>query len=493
MKVKKETAICPKCQMSQERLKVLSYNPGIKSMAESAQRIAKQGCLGCNLIGQVHLHSEKFRKKSGVEFSDAELLKITNAFRARIKNGESLDSLLPEAFALINVVLEDDEKLVKEKVKKGKDLEKIDPISLKLVGEQSSDNVIRNAIGLHKGFAAEAIAGSQKDASYPLLLAAYLNALGGKGVHVICINEEAIAQSAEFSKTFFNPYGITIGICKTGMSTSDKQKAYNSDITLVTASEVGFDFMRDNLCLKNEDKVLRELDFAIAHFEVLLNQARTPLIMDMPTKDGDKKTVARLTTHGVLKLYNRLAGTLWVNPSIYNGQTAIKNAYGFDILPLHRTPKDEAEFKKQELAIKDKEDAQQLSIEYNSVIDDQQIAFYEYRATFIENGKKASDAILSALSKDDGKIYSEKRNSLNKQGFDFSKFEQELLVSCLDREWMEHITELVKMQANTKEKSLTQELIKQLKSTADRMYADMIQRAKNKASSFALKVEIQKK
>ncbi len=187
--------------------------------------------------------------------SDAELSSQTEKFKERFKNGETLDSLLPEAFATVR---EASYRILSKK-----------PFPVQLMG----------GIILHEGRIAEMKTGEGK--TLTATLPAYLNAISGEGVHVVTVNEYLASTQAEEMGKLYNFLGLTVGTTLSGMNPEEKRAAYNADITYGTNNEFGFDYLRDNMVIYKENMVQRPHAFAIVDEvdSILIDEARTPLII----------------------------------------------------------------------------------------------------------------------------------------------------------------------------------------------------------------------
>ena len=187
--------------------------------------------------------------------SDSELSMQTAKFKERYKNGESLDSLLPEAFATVR---EASYRILSKK-----------PFPVQLMG----------GIVLHEGRIAEMKTGEGK--TLTATLPAYLNAITGEGVHVVTVNEYLASTQAEEMGKLYNFLGLTVGTTLSGRSPEEKREAYNADITYGTNNEFGFDYLRDNMVIYKENMVQRPHAFAIVDEvdSILIDEARTPLII----------------------------------------------------------------------------------------------------------------------------------------------------------------------------------------------------------------------
>ena len=189
------------------------------------------------------------------KLSDAELKNKTEEFRERYKNGESLDDLLVEAYA---VVREGSKRVLNMR-----------PYYVQLLG----------AIALHQGNIAEMKTGEGK--TLAATMPAYLNALSGKGVHVITVNEYLAERDATEMGELFEFLGLTVGLNVNDLTKEEKREAYECDITYGTNNEFGFDYLRDNMVLYKEQMVQKPLNFAIIDEvdSILIDEARTPLII----------------------------------------------------------------------------------------------------------------------------------------------------------------------------------------------------------------------
>jgi preprotein translocase subunit SecA len=191
---------------------------------------------------------------------DAALRAMTEQFRRRVTDGENLDQLLPESFAV-----------AREAARRTLGLR---PFDVQLVG----------GMVLHDGNIAEMRTGEGK--TLVATLPAYLNALSNTGVHVVTVNEYLAQRDADWMRPVYEFLGLTVGVSKAGQTHEQKQAAYACDITYATNNELGFDYLRDNLAFSLADKVLRELNFAIVDEvdSILIDEARTPLIISGPAE-----------------------------------------------------------------------------------------------------------------------------------------------------------------------------------------------------------------
>ena len=189
------------------------------------------------------------------DMSDEELRGKTEEYKKRLAEGETLDDLLPEAFAT-----------VREAARRVLNME---PYRVQLIG----------GIIMHQGRIAEMRTGEGK--TLVAILPSYLNALEGKGVHVVTVNDYLVKRDAEWMGQVHEFLGLSVGAVLNSMSNEERQKAYACDITYVTNNELGFDYLRDNMVIYKEQLVLRDLHFAIIDEvdSVLVDEARTPLII----------------------------------------------------------------------------------------------------------------------------------------------------------------------------------------------------------------------
>ena len=193
--------------------------------------------------------------------SDDELRAKTDAFRQRVAQGESLDELLPEAFAVVREA------------------------SKRVMRMRHFDVQMLGGIALHQGKIAEMRTGEGK--TLTATLPVYLNALGGQGVHVVTVNDYLAQRDAQWMGRLYNFLGLSVGINLPQMSREEKQAAYRSDITYGTNNEFGFDYLRDNMVYEPDDRVQRGLRYAIVDEvdSILIDEARTPLIISGQAED----------------------------------------------------------------------------------------------------------------------------------------------------------------------------------------------------------------
>jgi preprotein translocase subunit SecA len=213
--------------------------------------------------------------------SDAELRAKTQNFRDRAAAGESLDDLLPEAFAV---------------VREG---------SKRVMKMRHFDVQLAGGIALHNGKIAEMGTGEGK--TLTSTLPAYLNAIAGKGVHVVTVNDYLASRDATWMGKLYNFLGLQVGINLPQLPREDKQAAYNADITYGTNNEYGFDYLRDNMVYEAHDRVQRPLNYAIVDEvdSILIDEARTPLIISGQAEDH---TATYLAMNQVVPLLTRQEG-----------------------------------------------------------------------------------------------------------------------------------------------------------------------------------------
>lgn len=202
------------------------------------------------IADKVVLLEEEYKNKTNEELKEK-----TEELKKRAQNGESLNSLLPEAFANVREA------------------------SARVLNMRHFYVQIMGGIALHQGRIAEMATGEGK--TLVSTLPAYLNALTGKGVHVVTVNEYLAERDAEWMGKIHKFLGLTVGVALSGMTPEEKKKAYDCDITYCTNNEAGFDYLRDNMVVRKEDRVQRGHNFAIVDEvdSILIDEARTPLII----------------------------------------------------------------------------------------------------------------------------------------------------------------------------------------------------------------------
>jgi preprotein translocase subunit SecA len=186
----------------------------------------------------------------------------TDEFRKRLAEGEALDDVLPEAFAAVREA------------------------ARRTLGLRHFDVQLIGGMTLHQGKISEMRTGEGK--TLMATLPAYLNALPGKGVHVVTVNEYLAQRDADWMAPVFQFLGLTVGVIKSGQTSEEKRAGYAADITYGTNNEYGFDYLRDNLAFRLEDRVQRSLSFAIVDEvdSILIDEARTPLIISGPAEES---------------------------------------------------------------------------------------------------------------------------------------------------------------------------------------------------------------
>ncbi|MDF9755218.1 preprotein translocase subunit SecA [Pseudomonas hunanensis] len=214
-----------------------------------------------------------------VALSDEQLRSKTAEFKERLAKGETLDQLLPEAFAVAREA--------------GK----------RVMGMRHFDVQLIGGMTLHEGMIAEMRTGEGK--TLVGTLAVYLNALSGKGVHVVTVNDYLARRDANWMRPLYEFLGLTVGIVSAFQPPEEKRAAYAADITYGTNNEFGFDYLRDNMAFSQDEKFQRELNFAVIDEvdSILIDEARTPLIISGQAEDSSKlyieinRLIPRLTQH----------------------------------------------------------------------------------------------------------------------------------------------------------------------------------------------------
>ena len=215
-----------------------------------------------SLNNMVEYDIEPYKKVLGeisgiklVSSSDCGLIEMSRDLKNRVCNGDTSEKLLVEAFALVRET------------------------SRRVLGLYPFDVQVMAGVALHRGKIVEMQTGEGK--TLAAVMPAYLNALSGKGVHVLTFNDYLAKRDAEWMGPIYEFLGLTIGYVQEGMSVSERQEAYSSDITYVTAKESGFDYLRDFLCMEKEKLVLRPFHYAIVDEvdSILIDEARIPLVI----------------------------------------------------------------------------------------------------------------------------------------------------------------------------------------------------------------------
>lgn len=200
--------------------------------------------------------------------SDEELKGKTAEFRERLQNGEKLENLIPEAFATVREA------------------------SKRVLGMRPFDVQLIGGMVLNNRCIAEMRTGEGK--TLTATLPCYLNALSGKGVHVVTVNDYLARRDAETNRPLFEFLGMTVGVNVPGMAPEDKRAAYAADITYATNSELGFDYLRDNLAHSAQERFQKQLHYALVDEvdSILIDEARTPLIISGPAEDSSELYIA---------------------------------------------------------------------------------------------------------------------------------------------------------------------------------------------------------
>ena len=194
---------------------------------------------------------------------DEELRALTPAFKDRLQKGETLDDLLPEAFAAVREA------------------------AVRAIGQRPFDVQVLGGIVLHQGRIAEMKTGEGKTVT--CVMPAYLNALTGKGVHIVTVNDYLAKYQGEWMSKIYRFLGMSVGLILSGMSNAQRRASYACDIVYGTNNEFGFDYLRDNMVVRLSDVVQRDLNYCIVDEvdSILIDEARTPLII---SGQGDKAT-----------------------------------------------------------------------------------------------------------------------------------------------------------------------------------------------------------
>lgn len=196
--------------------------------------------------------------------SDDQLAQKTNQFKEQLAQGKTLDDILPEAFAVVRET------------------------SKRKLHQRHFDVQLIGGIVLHQGKISEMKTGEGKTLTSTLPL--YLNALTGKGVHLVTVNDYLARRDAEWMSPIFNHLGITVGVIQNSLNDSERKKIYQCDIVYATNNELGFDFLRDNMKFRLQDYVQRDLNFAIVDEvdSILIDEARTPLIISGSSDESSR-------------------------------------------------------------------------------------------------------------------------------------------------------------------------------------------------------------
>ena len=210
--------------------------------------------------------------------SDASLQEKTFEFKNRLANGETLDDILPEAFAIVREA------------------------SRRVTGMRHFDVQLLGGIVLHRGDIAEMRTGEGK--TLVATLPVYLNALTGKGVHVVTVNDYLATRDSEDMGRIYKFLGLSVGLIVHDLTYDQRRRAYNADVTYGTNNEFGFDYLRDNMVISEDQMVQRPLNYCIVDEvdSILIDEARTPLIISGP---GEKSTDLYYTLAGIVKTFTK--------------------------------------------------------------------------------------------------------------------------------------------------------------------------------------------
>ena len=213
------------------------------------------------LVTQINALEDKVKKLKDVDFKNK-----TEEFKERIKKGESLDSILVEVFAHVREA------------------------GVRSLGMRHFDEQLIGGMVLNDNKISEMRTGEGK--TLVATLPVYLNALSGKGVHVVTVNDYLARRDAEWMGKLYNFLGLTVGINLSRIAPEEKKKAYESDITYGTNNEFGFDYLRDNMVYAASERVQRPLNFAVVDEvdSILIDEARTPLIISGQAEDNIEST-----------------------------------------------------------------------------------------------------------------------------------------------------------------------------------------------------------
>jgi preprotein translocase subunit SecA len=213
------------------------------------------------------------------ELSDEELREESDRFKERLEDGETLDDIMVEAFAAVREA------------------------ASRTLGQRPYDVQVMGGAALHRGRIAEMKTGEGK--TLVATLPAYLNALSGKGVHIVTVNDYLAGYQSDLMGRVFRALGLTTGVIRSGLTPAERREQYAADITYGTNNEFGFDYLRDNMALKPEDRVQRGHNFAIVDEvdSILIDEARTPLIISGPAGGDSNKWYSEFSR--VVKLLRR--------------------------------------------------------------------------------------------------------------------------------------------------------------------------------------------
>ena len=254
------------------------------------------------IVETINSHGKDFQG-----LSDLELSEKTQHFRARYRNGESLEQLLPEAFANVREV------------------------ATRSLGMRHFDVQLIGGVALHQGKIAEMRTGEGK--TLTITLAAYLNALSGKGVHIVTVNDYLAKRDSVEMGQIYNFLGLSSGFINNYQDDAERKKNYNCDITYATNSELGFDYLRDNMKFSEEQMVQRDHNFSIVDEidSCLIDEARTPLIISGAAEDKTAQYLAidkliRILNNKDFEIDEKEKSILLTNDGINNVEKLFSNA-----------------------------------------------------------------------------------------------------------------------------------------------------------------------
>ncbi|MBQ3401089.1 MAG: DEAD/DEAH box helicase, partial [Lachnospiraceae bacterium] len=354
--------------------------------------------------------------------SDAELRALTAEYKERVAGGESLDDLLPEAFATVREA------------------------ALRVLGMEPYRVQLIGGIVLHQGRIAEMKTGEGK--TLVATLPSYLNALEGKGVHVVTVNDYLAKRDAEWMGAVHEFLGLTVGVILNGMNKDERRAAYNCDITYVTNNELGFDYLRDNMVVYKNQLVLRGLHYAIVDEvdSILIDEARTPLIISGQSGKSTKlyevcdflaKRMKRGEGDGEISKMDILMGEFLEDPLEEDGDFLVNEKDKAVMLTANGVKKVEEYFK-----IPNFSDPENLEIQHNInlalranylmfrdqdyVVQDDQVLIVDQFTGRIMPGRRFSDGLHQAIeAKEKVKIKRESKTlaTITFQNF-FNKFDK---------------------------------------------------------------------
>lgn len=321
------------------------------------------------LVVAINSFEESFKT-----LSDSDLVIKTNELRQKISMGSSLDDILPEAFALVKEA------------------------SVRTINQRHYDVQLIGGIVLHSGKIAEMKTGEGKTLTATLPL--YLNALAGKGVHLVTVNDYLARRDAEWMGAIYTKLGLSVGCLQNNMSDAQRRNVYNSDIVYATNNELGFDYLRDNMKFRLQDYVQRELSFAIVDEvdSILIDEARTPLIISGSTEQSSdlyiqvNKVISRLQPITDYEVHekDRIVLLTEVGVDRIEQMLHIKNLYAVENLTLlhhvNQSLRAHALFKR--------------DVDY--VVKDQEVLIVDEFTGRILQGRRYSDGLHQALEAKEG-------------------------------------------------------------------------------------------